>query len=239
MAAEEAALYRQAFGLRRGRTAERQRAAAAVILARFLTTHALVGLADVLARYPFERGLGTSGSWRSGPAGRAVAGAGASDGGAAAVVGAGQPGAGAARQPGAPAPRGGHLSAAAVRRLPAALAGRPSRRRAAASSAGLAEVLDRACGIAAAGGTVGADGAAGARARLPAALAGRVDRRRRRRLGLPGRATGGDRGLPPPRRRCANCRRPPAPTLPPLGEDALRCWNVCAARGVVPDRPGR
>jgi ATP-dependent Lhr-like helicase len=32
------------------------REAAAFILARFLQTHALVGLADVLARYPFERG---------------------------------------------------------------------------------------------------------------------------------------------------------------------------------------
>jgi ATP-dependent Lhr-like helicase len=53
--AEEEPLYREAFGLV---PAEPQgvQEAAAVILARFLQTHALVGLADVLARYPFERG---------------------------------------------------------------------------------------------------------------------------------------------------------------------------------------
>jgi ATP-dependent Lhr-like helicase len=53
--AEEAEHYRQAFGLVAAEP-EQQRQAAAVILDRFLATHALVGLDDVLARYPFEPG---------------------------------------------------------------------------------------------------------------------------------------------------------------------------------------
>jgi ATP-dependent Lhr-like helicase len=52
---EETAGYRQAFGLDEG-DAEQQTSAAEAILTRFLQTHALVGLADVLARYPFEEG---------------------------------------------------------------------------------------------------------------------------------------------------------------------------------------
>jgi ATP-dependent helicase Lhr and Lhr-like helicase len=52
---EEAALYRQAFGLE-GVDADAQTTAAEVVLSRFLLTHALVGLRDVLARYPFEEG---------------------------------------------------------------------------------------------------------------------------------------------------------------------------------------
>jgi ATP-dependent Lhr-like helicase len=52
--AEEEALYRQAFGLCAAEAAEVQEAADA-ILSRFLDTHALVGLDDVLTRYPFER----------------------------------------------------------------------------------------------------------------------------------------------------------------------------------------
>ena len=51
---EEQTAYRQAFGLEPAE-AEERRAAGALILARFLDTHALVGLDDVLARYPFER----------------------------------------------------------------------------------------------------------------------------------------------------------------------------------------
>ncbi len=51
--AEEEAAYRQAFGLEPA-AAEEVGAAAETILLRFLETHALVGLADVLARYPFE-----------------------------------------------------------------------------------------------------------------------------------------------------------------------------------------
>jgi ATP-dependent Lhr-like helicase len=50
---EEADLYRQAFGLDEA-DAEQQTAAAELVLSRFLRTHALVGLRDVLARYPFE-----------------------------------------------------------------------------------------------------------------------------------------------------------------------------------------
>ena len=53
VAAEEESLYRQAFGLEPAEP-EQARAAAAVIFGRFLTTHALVGLADVLDRYPFD-----------------------------------------------------------------------------------------------------------------------------------------------------------------------------------------
>jgi ATP-dependent Lhr-like helicase len=51
---EEEDLYAAAFGLRATEPGE-SRLAAEMILARFLDTHALVGLADVLQRYPFER----------------------------------------------------------------------------------------------------------------------------------------------------------------------------------------
>ena len=53
--AEEAELYRRAFGLEETGPAEVQ-AAGEAVLARFLDTHALVGLRDILERYPFERG---------------------------------------------------------------------------------------------------------------------------------------------------------------------------------------
>jgi ATP-dependent Lhr-like helicase len=53
--AEEAPRYEHAFGLEEADAAE-QTAAAEAILSRFLSTHALVGLGDVLARYPFEEG---------------------------------------------------------------------------------------------------------------------------------------------------------------------------------------
>src|SRR5579884_2404364 len=57
VSAEDAEQYRQAFALDGGTSnAEQRQAAGAAILHRFLTTHALVGLADVLARYPFEPG---------------------------------------------------------------------------------------------------------------------------------------------------------------------------------------
>jgi ATP-dependent Lhr-like helicase len=52
---EEAGLYRTAF-LGEPGASEAVQTAATTILARFLQTHALVGLADVLARYPFEPG---------------------------------------------------------------------------------------------------------------------------------------------------------------------------------------
>jgi len=52
--AEEDACYGQAFGLIPAEAEQRQ-AAAEAILSRFLDTHALVGLDDVLDRYPFER----------------------------------------------------------------------------------------------------------------------------------------------------------------------------------------
>jgi ATP-dependent Lhr-like helicase len=57
VAVEDVEQYRYAFGLEDGgsATSEERQAAGAAILSRFLTTHALVGLADVLARYPFER----------------------------------------------------------------------------------------------------------------------------------------------------------------------------------------
>jgi ATP-dependent Lhr-like helicase len=51
--AEEATHYRQAFGLGEADAGE-QTAAGEAILSRFLRTHALVGLRDVLGRYPFE-----------------------------------------------------------------------------------------------------------------------------------------------------------------------------------------
>ncbi len=51
--AEEADDYRAAFGLAEAGLPEAQ-AAGRKILARFLATHALVGLADVLGRYPFD-----------------------------------------------------------------------------------------------------------------------------------------------------------------------------------------
>jgi ATP-dependent Lhr-like helicase len=57
--AEEEELYGRAFGLSAAEP-EQQRQAAAVILHRFLTTHALVGLDDVLARYPFDAGWARS-----------------------------------------------------------------------------------------------------------------------------------------------------------------------------------
>lgn len=52
--AEEAELYRAAFDAE-GANRAAAHAAAAMILRRFLETHALVGLADVLARYAFDR----------------------------------------------------------------------------------------------------------------------------------------------------------------------------------------
>jgi ATP-dependent helicase Lhr and Lhr-like helicase len=52
---EDAEQYRHAFALEGDTSdAEQRQAAGAAILHRFLTTHALVGLDDVLARYPFE-----------------------------------------------------------------------------------------------------------------------------------------------------------------------------------------
>jgi ATP-dependent Lhr-like helicase len=57
IAAEDVEQYRQAFALENDDTdTEQRQEAAAAILQRFLNTHALVGLADVLARYPFEPG---------------------------------------------------------------------------------------------------------------------------------------------------------------------------------------
>jgi ATP-dependent Lhr-like helicase len=53
--AEEESRYRQAFGLSPAGY-ETQQTAAAIILARYLATHALVSLRDVLGRYPFEPG---------------------------------------------------------------------------------------------------------------------------------------------------------------------------------------
>ncbi|MFL5242034.1 MAG: DEAD/DEAH box helicase [Gemmataceae bacterium] len=50
---EEEPLYRSAFGMENVE-ASAQQAAAETILRRFLETHALVGLEDVLRRYPFE-----------------------------------------------------------------------------------------------------------------------------------------------------------------------------------------
>jgi ATP-dependent Lhr-like helicase len=51
---EELQLYREAFGLDEV-PPERQQAAGSFILDRFLQTHALVSLQDILERYPFER----------------------------------------------------------------------------------------------------------------------------------------------------------------------------------------
>jgi ATP-dependent Lhr-like helicase len=55
VAMDEADQYKQAFGLT-SVDPDQARAAGAAIFARFLGTHALVGLADVLRRYPFEEG---------------------------------------------------------------------------------------------------------------------------------------------------------------------------------------
>ncbi len=52
--AEEESLYRQAFALDGEVEPALQRQAAETILERFLHTHALVGLRDILERYPFE-----------------------------------------------------------------------------------------------------------------------------------------------------------------------------------------
>jgi ATP-dependent Lhr-like helicase len=55
VSAEDAEQYRQAFALDgNAADAEQRQSAGTAILQRFLTTHALVGLDDVLARYPFE-----------------------------------------------------------------------------------------------------------------------------------------------------------------------------------------
>jgi ATP-dependent Lhr-like helicase len=54
VSAEEVEQYRLAFGLDPTAASERKQAAGIAILARFLSTHALVGLEDVLGRYPFE-----------------------------------------------------------------------------------------------------------------------------------------------------------------------------------------
>jgi ATP-dependent helicase Lhr and Lhr-like helicase len=54
ISSEEEDLYTSAFGLNPS-TAESAQANGAVIFERFLQTHALVGLADILKRYPFER----------------------------------------------------------------------------------------------------------------------------------------------------------------------------------------
>src|SRR5262249_29280243 len=51
---EDAEIYRNAFAANAA-AAEQAQEAAAVILQRFLDTHALIGLDDILARYPFER----------------------------------------------------------------------------------------------------------------------------------------------------------------------------------------
>ena len=53
VAVEDELCYRRAFGLEPAEP-EQARAAATAIFERFLTTHALVGLADVLNRYPFD-----------------------------------------------------------------------------------------------------------------------------------------------------------------------------------------
>ena len=101
VAAEEAESYRQAFGLEDGAAAraEQRQEAGAAILARFLDTHALVGLADVLrAAIPSSRigatptgGLGEVRPDRGGVRSTRRDGA---------VVRPRQPGAGAARQSG-------------------------------------------------------------------------------------------------------------------------------------------
>jgi ATP-dependent Lhr-like helicase len=55
IAAEDAEQYQRAFGLEGvSANAEERQTAGMAILARFLATRALVGMADVLARYPFE-----------------------------------------------------------------------------------------------------------------------------------------------------------------------------------------
>lgn len=55
MLTEEEPVYRQAFGAGEGTSADKQLAATR-ILQRFLETHALVSLPDILERYPFEAG---------------------------------------------------------------------------------------------------------------------------------------------------------------------------------------
>lgn len=55
VSAEDLELYQAAFGLNGQTPPQAQRSAAESVLHRFLATHALVGLPDVLDRYPFER----------------------------------------------------------------------------------------------------------------------------------------------------------------------------------------
>ncbi len=218
VAAEEEALYRQAFGLDAAEP-EQARAAGTVILGRFLTTHALVGLARRAGPLSVRAGMGAA------AAGGVVA-DGPGDGGAgrrrraAAVVGAGEPGAGAARQPGPAAPRGGRLSAAAVRRLPAALAGRPSRRRARAGRKDWPRrwIACRGCRCPR---SCGSRRCCRPACRLSAALAGRMDRGRRRRLGRPGEGRGGLLAFLG-RETLSQLPPPAGPDLPSLGDDALR-----------------
>jgi ATP-dependent Lhr-like helicase len=72
VATEEAELYRRAFGLVEAEPGEAREAGSA-IFARFLQTHALVGLADVLRRYPFEEAWARAQLEGWARAGRAVA----------------------------------------------------------------------------------------------------------------------------------------------------------------------
>jgi ATP-dependent Lhr-like helicase len=69
---EEANLYHEAFGMSAA-PPNRQSAAAETILQRYLETHALVGLTDLLTRYPFERDWASRKLEQWAESGRAVA----------------------------------------------------------------------------------------------------------------------------------------------------------------------
>ena len=180
--------YRQAFGLIETAATEAQ-AAGTEILSRFLQTHALVGLEDVLARYPFERDWAQRQLEEWSRSGRAV------------VVQTSE----GAMQWSAPAnleqvQRG---SLAVLRRevvtcSPPQFAdfllrwqhAHPETRR--GGSTGLADVLDRLQGLPLPAELWEQTVLPGARAGVSAALAGRVDGRRRWCVGLPRRR--GQRG---------------------------------------------
>ena len=205
---------------------------------RFLDTHALVGLDDVLARYPFERDWARA---AAGGVGRQRAGwspVPPTESRAAAVVGAGEPRAGAARHAWrscaarwstCPPPQFADF----VLRWQGAAPGDAARRRRGAGrgarpAQGLplpAELWEQ---------TV----LPAPRAGLSAALARRVDRRRRLDAGS---ASGGRRRalrLLRPRASSSSCR--PAGSCCRSDADRRARPRAPAAAGrVVPDRPGR
>ena len=171
---------------------------------------------------------GRNGNWKNGRGRDGRRRCAADDAEPLAMVGAGEPGAGAARQPGPPAARGDHLSAAAVRRFPAALAGRPPDRANRRSGGTGRSVTGRLQGCPCRR-SCGSRPCCRPACRLSAALAGRMDRGRRRRLG----AAAGRGGLLAffGRETLRNCRRPPCRTCRRWARTPSASWNSWAGAG--------